>query len=123
MPEYEQFDDFLEMVIEFGYITMFASSFPLASALSVACNLIEIKSDCYKLAYVTQRPKSVRSQDIGVWGTVVQTQAFMAVLTNVLLFGFASEQMKVQICPARSRSLARPLSFYYRVWLVWVGLD
>lgn len=34
-PHYEQFDDFLEMVIEFGYVTLFASAFPLAAAMSV----------------------------------------------------------------------------------------
>ena len=51
---YEQFDDFLEMVIEFGYITLFASAFPLAGVLSLCCNLVEIKSDLFKLARIYQ---------------------------------------------------------------------
>lgn len=95
LPEYEQFDDYLEMVIEFGYITMFASSFPLAAGLSVLCNLVELKSDCFKITHVTQRPHAVRAQDIGVWENILEAQAYLAVLTNVLLFAFTSEQMRV----------------------------
>merc|ERR1712139_255894 len=41
---YEGFDDYLEMVIQFGYVTLFASAFPLASALSILCNAVEVYS-------------------------------------------------------------------------------
>ena len=41
LDEHEDFDDYLEMVIQFGYITLFASAFPLASALALACNGVE----------------------------------------------------------------------------------
>eukprot|EP00947_MAST-08B_sp_MAST-8B-sp1_P002603 g2603.t1 len=51
--EYEQFDDYLEMVIQFGYVTLFASAFPLSAALSIACNVLEIRSDMAKLTFMT----------------------------------------------------------------------
>merc|ERR1711972_1254786 len=70
--EYEQYDDFLEMVIEFGYITLFASAFPLAGLLSVACNLIEIKSDLFKLTRLYKRPEASRAANIGTWAKVLQ---------------------------------------------------
>jgi anoctamin-10 len=95
MPEYEQFDDYLEMVIEFGFITLFASSFPLCSLLSFFCNLIEIKSDLYKLSWVVQRPSCRRRKDIGVWEDILHVQAWMAILTNVLIFGVTSRQINV----------------------------
>eukprot|EP01023_Acetabularia_acetabulum_P030851 TRINITY_DN29039_c0_g1_i5.p1 TRINITY_DN29039_c0_g1~~TRINITY_DN29039_c0_g1_i5.p1 ORF type:complete len:543 (-),score=74.26 TRINITY_DN29039_c0_g1_i5:5-1633(-) len=43
--EYEEFDDYLEMVIQFGYVTMFAAAFPGAAFISVFYNVIEMKQD------------------------------------------------------------------------------
>ena len=94
LAEYEQFDDYLEMVICFGYITLFASSFPLCAALSLVAFVVEIKSDLYKIIWVSQRPPSRRSADIGVWHGILYAQAWLAILPNVLIFGFTSNQMK-----------------------------
>jgi anoctamin-10 len=47
--EYEAFNDYLEMVIQFGYITMFAAAMPLGAAFSLVFNIIEMFSDKYKL--------------------------------------------------------------------------
>mmetsp|Transcript_39101 Transcript_39101/g.116825 ORF Transcript_39101/g.116825 Transcript_39101/m.116825 type:complete len:417 (+) Transcript_39101:1-1251(+) len=90
--EYELFDDYLEMVIEFGYITLFASAFPLAGLLSVLCNLIEIKSDLFKVTRVYRRPVAVRAATIGTWHRVIQAIVFLSIPTNVMLFAM-SEQL------------------------------
>ncbi len=52
MEEYELFDDYIEMLINFGYITLFASAFPLASFVTVFANVVEYRSDCFKLRLV-----------------------------------------------------------------------
>ena len=94
LDEYETFDDYMEMVMQFGYITLFASAFPLASALSYVGNLVEIRSDLFKLAFVTRRPRVVKCCDIGPWATVLRIFAYMSVVTNAMLFGFTSNQMR-----------------------------
>ena len=43
LDEYEQFDDYLEMVIQLGYIQLFAAAFPLAAPLSLVANFVEIR--------------------------------------------------------------------------------
>lgn len=93
LEPYEQFDDFMEMIIQFGYIVLFAAAFPLASIFSIFCNLIEVKSDLFKLTYVTQRPIVQRQDDIGIWLSILSTLVWLSVLTNVFLFGFTSEQL------------------------------
>jgi len=94
LDEYEQFDDYLEMVIEFGYITMFGSAFPLGAALSLLYNLVEMQNDRFKLTYAVQRPRSCRVNCIGTWQTVLLVQTIVAAFTNVAIFGFASNQME-----------------------------
>ena len=43
--EYDTFDDYLEMVQQFAYITLFSHAFPLAPLISIVHNLIEQRSD------------------------------------------------------------------------------
>ena len=64
--EYEQFDDYLEMIVQLGYVTLFAGAFPLAAPLSVICNILELYSDIFKLSFITRRPKVHRVTNIGV---------------------------------------------------------
>ena len=42
-------DDVPGQVIEFGYVTLFASAFPLAAAVSVVANFIEVRSDAFRI--------------------------------------------------------------------------
>uniref|UniRef100_A0A061RBB9 Ano8 protein n=1 Tax=Tetraselmis sp. GSL018 TaxID=582737 RepID=A0A061RBB9_9CHLO len=94
MPEYEAFDDYLEMVIQFGYIVMFAAAFPAASAISVLYNLIELKSDTYKLCFLYRRPQPRPARGIGVWERLMAVQMWLAVFTNLAIFSFSLEQMR-----------------------------
>ncbi|RHY23676.1 hypothetical protein DYB32_009094 [Aphanomyces invadans] len=93
--EYEPFDDYMEKVIEFGYIVLFSSCFPLASLLSVASNLVELKADQFKLLFVHQRPRVHRVGSIGIWQTILTGLVWLSVITNVFLFGFTTEQMMI----------------------------
>ena len=94
LPEYDAFEDYLEIVMQFGYITFFASAFPLAALLSLLGNLIEIRSDIFKFTYIFQRPYIRRTCNIGTWTKVLKGFAFLSVVSNALLFGFTSGQMK-----------------------------
>lgn len=84
--DYDHFDDYLEMVLEFGYVTLFASAFPLASALSVVCNCIEIKNDVFKLLFVSRRPVPDRTANIGVWHRILTAIVWLGIVTNTALF-------------------------------------
>ncbi|KAJ8598970.1 hypothetical protein CTAYLR_009258 [Chrysophaeum taylorii] len=92
-PEYEPFDDYLEMVIEWGYLTLFAAAFPLGPALSAACNLVEMWNDKFKLINVLRRPRVDRDASIGIWNHVIKAMVWLAILTNVALFAFTSDQV------------------------------
>lgn len=95
LEPYESFDDFMEMVMQFGYVTFFASAFPLAALWSVAGNVLERNSDLIKLRFVSRRPLPERCASIGPWVHVLRLFAYTAVLTNVAVFAYTSNQMRM----------------------------
>ncbi|KAG8126811.1 hypothetical protein E2320_021940, partial [Naja naja] len=49
MKKYEDtFQDYQEMFIQFGYVVLFSSAFPLAATCALINNIIEIRSDAFK---------------------------------------------------------------------------
>lgn len=48
------FSDHLEMLVQMGYVVLFSAAFPLAGLCALANNLLEIRSDAFKLAHVHQ---------------------------------------------------------------------
>lgn len=84
------FEEYQEMVIQFGYVSLFAAAFPLTAALALLNNLIEIRTDAYKLLHAVQRPKAKNCADIGTWGYILDIMTTVAILTNCALVGFTS---------------------------------
>ena len=77
LPEY------LEEVIQFGFVTIFVASFPLAPLFALLNNIVEIRLDAYKYVVTQRRPVAERAQDIGAWYSILDVVAKMAVITNV----------------------------------------
>ena len=82
--KYEGFDDYLEIVINFAYITLFASAFPLAPALILMFHYLESLSDRYKVLNVYQRPMAERGEGIGSWLGVLRIISILSVLSNIV---------------------------------------
>lgn len=61
------YDDYLEIFIQFGYVFLFSSVFPLAAVFAVFNNVIEVWMDGLKLCYAYQRPHARPVKGIGVW--------------------------------------------------------
>ncbi|VDN53075.1 unnamed protein product [Dracunculus medinensis] len=80
------FDEYLEMVIQFGFVTLFVSAFPLAPLFALLNNILEIRIDAYKYTMTTRRPVPERAKDIGVWFSILDGISRAAVLINVCQF-------------------------------------
>jgi len=91
--EYEQFDDYIESVIQFGYVTLFASAYPLAAFVAIAACSIEYRLDLFKLTKTCMRPESVLRNDIGIWKYLLKSIVWLSAFTNCLIFSFSSMQM------------------------------
>ncbi|KAJ3192046.1 Anoctamin-7 [Irineochytrium annulatum] len=83
-------DDFFQKAVQYGYVTMFVTAFPIAPLFALVNNFFEEKSDSYKFLEVLRRPPPVPAQDIGIWEDVLQLCSFIAVTSNGLLVAFSS---------------------------------
>lgn len=77
-------------VIQFGFVTLFVASFPLAPVLALVNNLFEIRVDAWKITTQFRRMVPEKAQDIGAWQPILQGVAILAVATNVGLLLFTS---------------------------------
>eukprot|EP00741_Cyanophora_paradoxa_P012357 tig00020610_g11940.t1 len=90
LQEPSLFDEYREMVLQFGYVVLFAAGFPLAAFLAWLNNVIEIRTDAMKLLGVQQRPRVTAARDIGSWLTMLRLLTNVSIITNVLLICFVS---------------------------------
>lgn len=70
------------MFVQFGYVVLFSSAFPLAALCALINNLIEIRSDAFKLCTGLQRPFGQRVESIGQW-QVGRTNQVVGILGSV----------------------------------------
>jgi len=91
MAEYEgTFGDYNEMILQYGYVTLFGACLPLCAFLAMANNMIEVRSDATKMLKAIKRPIPSGAEDIGSWYMIMDLMTFAAVFTNCGLVWFVS---------------------------------
>ncbi|KAJ8021915.1 Anoctamin-7 [Holothuria leucospilota] len=91
VPNEGLFEEYLEMIIQFGFITVFVAAFPLAPLFALLNNWIEIRLDAQKFIGELRRGVAERAQDIGIWYDILDFIAQLAVISNAFLIAFTSE--------------------------------
>ncbi|XP_022255251.1 anoctamin-1-like [Limulus polyphemus] len=59
------FGEYLEMVLQFGFVTIFVAAFPLAPLFALLNNVLEIRLDARKFITFFRRPVAQRVKNIG----------------------------------------------------------
>uniref|UniRef100_A0A8C4YMA2 Anoctamin n=1 Tax=Gopherus evgoodei TaxID=1825980 RepID=A0A8C4YMA2_9SAUR len=85
------FEEYLEMVLQFGFITIFVAAFPLAPLFALLNNWVEIRLDAQKFVCEYRRPVAYRAQNIGVWFFILEVLAQTSVIVNAFLIAFTSD--------------------------------
>uniref|UniRef100_A0A3Q1HE81 Anoctamin n=1 Tax=Anabas testudineus TaxID=64144 RepID=A0A3Q1HE81_ANATE len=83
--------EYMEMVIQYGFVSLFVASFPLAPAFALLNNVIEIRLDAAKFVTEIRRPDAVRCKDIGIWFNILCGISKFSVITNAFVISFTSE--------------------------------
>nr|XP_013806251.1 PREDICTED: anoctamin-10 isoform X3 [Apteryx mantelli mantelli] len=85
------FDDYLELFLQFGYVSLFSCVYPLAAVFAVLNNITEIYSDALKMCRVYKRPFAEPTASIGVWQLAFETMSVISVVTNCILIGMSPQ--------------------------------
>ncbi|XP_070345295.1 anoctamin-7 isoform X7 [Equus asinus] len=85
------FDEYLEMVLQFGFVTIFVAACPLAPLFALLNNWVEIRLDARKFVSESRRPVAERAQDIGIWFHILAGLKHLAVISNAFLLAFSSD--------------------------------
>ncbi|NXE84125.1 ANO7 protein, partial [Cochlearius cochlearius] len=85
------FDEYLEMVLQFGFITIFVAACPLAPLFALLNNWVEIRLDARKFVCDYRRPVAERAQGIGIWFSILEAITHLAVISNAFLIAFTSD--------------------------------
>ncbi|KAG7456338.1 hypothetical protein MATL_G00251240 [Megalops atlanticus] len=91
MNAYGLFDEYLEMILQFGFTTIFVAAFPLAPLLALLNNIIEIRLDAYKFVTQWRRPLPSQAKDIGIWYGILEGIGILSVITNGFVIAVTSD--------------------------------
>ena len=79
-----------DMALQFAHLTMFSSAMPLAALCAWANNLLEMRTDFFKLSATCQRPFPHLAVGIGSWLWTFEFLSVGAVVTNTALIGWTT---------------------------------
>ncbi|XP_068899674.1 anoctamin-4-like [Tenebrio molitor] len=85
------FDEYLEMILQYGFVTLFVAAFPLAPLCALLNNIAEIRLDAYKMVTQARRPLAERSEDIGAWYGILRAITYTAVVSNGFVIAYTSD--------------------------------
>ncbi|XP_034540689.1 anoctamin-10 [Notolabrus celidotus] len=79
------FAEYIELLVQFGYLSLFSCVYPLTAVLLLINNLTEIRSDAYKICKLFRKPFSPPVANMGVWQTAFEVLSFVSVVSNCWL--------------------------------------
>ncbi|KAM3609269.1 uncharacterized protein V6R79_012080 [Siganus canaliculatus] len=79
------FAEYIELLVQFGYLSLFSCVYPLTAVLLLINNLTEIRSDAYKICKLFRKPFSPPVANMGVWQIAFEVLSFVSVVSNCWL--------------------------------------
>lgn len=85
------YHEYLEMVLQYGFLTLFVAAFPLGPLCCMLNNITEIRSDAMKFITDMRRPVAERIPDIGIWYQILYAISRLAIVSNAFIIALTSD--------------------------------
>lgn len=87
------FYEYLEMVTQYGFVTLFVTAFPFSPLMALCNNILEVKIDAAKFLKFRRRAVSEVALRLGAWEDILKTISHLAVLTNAMTIAFTTNHL------------------------------
>ena len=87
------FPEYLEMVLQYGFVTLFVTAFPLSPILALINNVIELRLDAKKFIKYHQRSVAHRAANIGAWEHYIALISKISVVSNALIIALTTNSI------------------------------
>lgn len=84
------FSEYLEMVIQYGFLTLFVVAFPLAPLFALINNVFELRLDAKKYVKFYRQPITQSAKNIGIWLYIIKALGKIAIVSNAFIIAFSS---------------------------------
>lgn len=84
-------EEYMEMIVQFAFVTLFVPAFPLAALVCLLNNVAEIRVDAINFVTAHRRPLPIRVPGIQIWNEFLDVITKLAILVNAALIAFTSE--------------------------------
>lgn len=85
LPSYDVHEDYAELVLQWGYLSLFSPVWPLVPIGFFINNWFELRADIVKICLESQRPDPVRGEGIGPWVGSLEALTWLGSLTSAAL--------------------------------------
>ncbi|TKW51135.1 Uncharacterized protein CTA1_12665 [Colletotrichum tanaceti] len=94
LETYDVTGDYREMVIQFGYLSLFSVAWPLTACCFLVNNWVEMRSDAVKIAISSRRPIPWRADSIGPWLDALGFLSWLGSITSASIVFLCSSSGK-----------------------------
>lgn len=111
---YDVYTDLREMVIQYGYLTLFSVVWPLVPVSFLVNNWIELRSDAVKICIDMQRPIPWRADSIGPWLDALSFLTWLGSITmSALVYLFSNDGIGPDGRPSDIKAWGLLLSIFF----------
>ncbi|KTW29972.1 uncharacterized protein T551_01916 [Pneumocystis jirovecii RU7] len=87
LPEFPLLNNYLELVMQFGYISLFSIIWPLGSVCIFINNVVKVVLDFIRLFFATKRSIPYRTDTIGLWYSKLMFLSWLgSIVMSILIY-------------------------------------
>lgn len=114
LSEYDVTGDFREMVIQFGYLSLFSPVWTLVPLAFLVNNWVELRSDFFKICIECRRPTPRRADSIGPWLDSLGFLSWLGSITSAaLVYMFSNDDLGPDGTPAQIKGWGLLLAIFF----------